>query len=271
VHVPVVERGRVAALLFVHDAAPRDWSAEEVGFVRGAAERAWAAAERARAEARRALLVAELNHRVKNTLAVVQSIALQTARGAGDMRSFAATFQARLIALARAHDLLTREDWTGAPLDAAVRAALDPLALDAAHVDLSGCASDVFLPPATALALALALHELATNARMHGALSVPQGRVSVACRREPADAAAEAGPVVEWVERGGPRVAGPPAKRGFGLRLLGRGLGPEAGMGADLRFEPEGVRCALRLPPLPAGSPARGGYELTPEQPTRRG
>ena len=207
--------------------------------------------ERKRAEERRALLVNELNHRVKNTLAVVQSLALQTARGAPDLPSFGAAFQARLLALARAHDVLTREDWTGAPLDAVVRAALEPLAMDKARVDLSGCASGVVLPPGAALALTMALHELATNALKHGALSVPDGRVSVAC----ADAdAADAAPVVEWLERGGPPVAGPPARRGFGLRLLQRGLTAQAGMGADLRFVPEGVRCTLRLPPGPAGT-----------------
>ncbi len=99
----------------------------------------------------------------------------------------------------------------------------------------------------------MALHELATNALKHGALSVPDGRVSLACGTAPADGVQ----AVEWVERGGPPVAGPPAKHGFGLRLLGRGLAAEAGMGADLRFEPEGVRCTLRLPPLSARSPTR--------------
>ncbi|MBD0272905.1 MAG: sensor histidine kinase, partial [Acetobacteraceae bacterium] len=203
--------------------------------------------ERKRAEERRVLLVNELNHRVKNTLAVVQSLAAQTARGAPDLPSFGAAFQARLLALARAHDVLTREDWTGAPLDAVVRAALEPLAIGEARVDLSGCASDVVLPPGAALAMAMAVHELAANALRHGALSVPNGRVSVACRADPEGGAH----AVEWVERGGPPVAGPPAKRGFGLRLLGRGLATQAGMAADLRFEPEGLRCTLRMPPPP--------------------
>jgi two-component sensor histidine kinase len=217
------------------------------------------AAPHKRAEERRALLVNELDHRVKNTLAVVQSLVAQTARGAPDLPSFGAAFQARLIALARAHDLLTRRDWEGAPLDAVARAALEPLAADAARVDLSGCAAGVVLPPGAALALAMALHELATNALKHGALSIPEGRVSLVCKTAPADGAQ----VVEWVERGGPPVAGPPAKRGFGLRLLGRGLATEAGMGADLRFEPEGVRCALRLPPLCPSALRRRGPEGT--------
>ena len=122
-------------------------------------------------------------------------------------------------------------------------------------MDLSGCAAaGVFLPPGAALTLAMAVHELAANALRHGALSVPQGRVSIACKT-----AAEGGAqIVDWVERGGPPVAGPPARRGFGLRLLERGLAAQAGMGAAIRFEPEGVRCTLGLPPLPIGPPAKG-------------
>ncbi len=204
--------------------------------------------ERKRAEERRALLANELNHRVKNTLAVVQALALQTARGAPDLPSFSAALQARLIALARAHDLLTQREWEGAPLDAVVRAALDSLAAGAARVDLSGCAAGAVLAPAAALALAMALHELATNALKHGALSAPGGRVAVACRTDP-DGGAN---LVEWVERGGPPVAGPPGRSGFGLRLLGRGLASQTGMAADLRFEPDGLRCTLRLPPARA-------------------
>ncbi len=89
------------------------------------------------------------------------------------------------------------------------------------------------------------LHELATNALKRGALSVPEGRVSIACATAPDDGTQ----VVNWVERGGPPIAGQPARRGFGLRLLGRGLAADAGVGGDLRFEPEGLRCVLRLPP----------------------
>ena len=228
--------------------------------------------ERRRAEERRELLVNELNHRVKNTLAVVQSLAAQTARGAPGLSAFAAAFQRRILALARAHDLLTREDWTGAPLREVVRAGLAPLALDAARVDLPvGDAADALLPPGAAVTLAMAVHELATNALKHGALSVPGGRVSIACETAPEGGA----PVVGWTERGGPPVAGPPARRGFGLRLLERGLAAQAGMGTNLRFEPEGVRCILRLPPRPVPlSPNRGpdsaGSPLPPLGPAPR-
>jgi PAS domain S-box-containing protein len=210
--------------------------------------------DRKRAEERRALLVNELNHRVKNTLAIVQSIAVQTARGAKDLSSFSVAFQARLIALARAHDLLTRGHWEGATLDAALRAALEPLVAQAAQADLSGCAPGIVLPPATVLALTIAVHELATNARKYGALSVPSGHISITCHA-PDPGADNA--VLAWTERGGPPVQGQPARRGFGLRLLQRGLAAEAGMGADIRFEPESVHCILRLPLLPVGSLAR--------------
>jgi PAS domain S-box-containing protein len=209
--------------------------------------------DRKRAEERRALLVNELNHRVKNTLAIVQSIALQTARGAKDLSSFSAAFQARLIALARAHDLLTRGHWEGATLDAVLRAALEPLVVDAAQVDLSGCAPGIVLPPATALALTMAVHELATNARKYGALSVPAGHISITCRTPDPDATDA---VLTWTERGGPLAKAQPTRRGFGLRLLQRGLAAEAGMGADIRFEPEGLRCTLRLPLVPSSPSA---------------
>ncbi|MCO6415864.1 PAS domain S-box protein [Siccirubricoccus sp. KC 17139] len=215
--------------------------------------------DRKRAEERRAVLTNELNHRVKNTLAVVQSLTRLGTRGASpDLSSFAAAFQRRIFALARAHDLLTHEDWTGAPLDGVVRAGLTPLVVDGGRVDLSGCdAEEVFLPAGAALTLAMAVHELATNALRHGALSVPSGHVRVACRAANAENGGTARDTVEWVERGGPPIVGPPARRGFGLRLLERGLAMQSGMGADLRFEPEGLRCTLYLPSSRLARPGR--------------
>jgi PAS domain S-box-containing protein len=218
--------------------------------------------ERRLAEERRALLANELNHRVKNTLVVVQSLTRLAARGAPpDLSAFAAAFQRRILALARAHDLLTREDWTGAPLDGVVRAGLAPLMVDGDRVDLSACVvPDVFLPAGAALTLAMAIHELATNALRHGALSVPFGHVRVAYITPGGDRDEGSRNTVEWVERGGPPIAGPPVRRGFGLRLLERGLRMQAGMGADIRFEPEGLRCTLRLPaPHLAGPNRRAG------------
>ncbi|MBL6454572.1 PAS domain S-box protein [Belnapia sp. T6] len=209
--------------------------------------------ERRRAEQRRVLLTNELNHRVKNTLAVVQSLTSLGARGASPaLSAFAMAFQRRILALARAHDLLTRGDWTGAPLDGVVRAVLAPLLMDSDRVDLFASeATKVFLPPGAALTLAMAVHELATNAVRHGALSRPSGRVRVVLRATNDGGDAEPWEVVEWVERGGPPVAGPPAQRGFGLRLLERGLALQSGIKTDIRFAPEGLHCILRLPPHP--------------------
>jgi two-component sensor histidine kinase len=116
-------------------------------------------------------------------------------------------------------------------------------------VDLSDCeAPDVSLPPGAALTLAMVVHELATNALRHGALSVPGGRVRVACLTLGGNGGGTSRNVVEWVERGGPPVAGRPERRGFGLRLLERGLAMQTGMAADIRFEPEGLRCTIPLP-----------------------
>jgi two-component sensor histidine kinase len=207
--------------------------------------------ERRRAEERRTLLANELNHRVKNTLVVVQSLTFLASRGgAPDLSAFAAAFQRRILALARAHDLLTREDWTGAPLDGIVRASLAPLMAGRSRVDLSACeAPGVVLPPGAALTLAMAIHELATNAVRHGALSVEGGRVRLAFLSADDDTSGVPRYVLEWVERGGPPIAGPPVRRGYGLRLLERGLAMQAGMAADLHFEPEGLHCTLRIPP----------------------
>ena len=189
------------------------------------------------------MLVAELNHRVKNTLATVQSLARQTGRGAASAPKFLSAFETRLLALARAHDLLTREDWTGTTVDEVARGALAPHLADG-RVRLAG--PSLRVEPRAAVALAMALQELATNAAKHGALSAGGGRVAASWR---ADGGASSG-LLEWEEAGGPPVAEPMpgAKRGFGLRLLVQGLRQDLGAGADLRFEPGGLRCAIRFP-----------------------
>jgi len=208
--------------------------------------------ERRRAEERRALLVAELNHRVKNTLATVQSLSEQTLKSSPGPGEFAPAFRGRLMALARAHDLLTQEDWEGATLGNVVQAALAPWlgGADGGRIDVGG--PHVRLAPRQALALSMAVHELATNAAKHGALSAPGGRVSLAWRREGAAIA------VGWVEAGGPPVR-PPKRRGFGTRLLGRSLSAELGGAVELDFAPEGVRCAARLPLLTGAASASAG------------
>ncbi len=203
-------------------------------------------------ERRLRLVVAELNHRAKNALATVQALALQTARGeaGSDPARFASEFGARLQTLSRAHDLLTAMSWEPAALHAVVRAGLAPW-LEPPHPRVSfHCACSPMPPPASpgqAQAIVLALHELATNAVKHGALSQPEGHVSVTCWAE------ENGEVgmITWQESGGPPVPGPPARRGFGTRLLERALAKDLGPGSSvtLAFDPGGVRATMRFMP----------------------
>ncbi|MBL6459006.1 sensor histidine kinase [Belnapia sp. T6] len=199
---------------------------------------------------RRDLLIAELNHRVKNTLATVQSLAAQSLKGVGgNPARFAEEFPARLRTLARAHDLLSRNDWQPADFGEVVRAALAPwLGAEAGERVRISDGLSFAVSPAQAQALVLALHELATNAVKHGALSVPGGYVHLRHARAADDIA-----IVEWVESGGPPIRPAPARRGFGTRLLEQGLARDLGPGAtvELHFEPVGLRAAIRF--VPAG------------------
>ncbi len=217
-------------------------------------------AERKQAERQRELLIAELNHRVKNMLATVQSLAAQTTRGpaGADAGLFAQEFGRRLRTLARAHDLIAAGAWDEAELEAVARAALAPLLVNAEaaeRVRLEGPAR-VRIGPREAQALALALHELATNALKHGALSAPGGRVALLWRT--AEAPGSDRIALDWTESGGPPLAGPPARRGFGTRLLERGLARDLGAGAEveLDFAPTGLRAAVRFAPPHRQRPA---------------
>ncbi len=213
--------------------------------------------ERKRAEEHLRLLVHELNHRVKNTLATVQSIAMQSLRGIRGASADAAkaAFEARLIALARVHDVLTRESWEGAELAEVVKDALAPH--DGPQPRFAAEGPAVRLPPRIALSIAMALHELATNAVKYGALSVPAGRVALSWR------VAEGRLALSWRESGGPPVD-PPTRTGFGSRLIERSLARELDGTVDLSFPREGVTCTIvaplsdPTPPLaaPAASPA---------------
>jgi PAS domain S-box-containing protein len=192
--------------------------------------------ERRRAEERQALLVNELNHRVKNTLALVQGLALQSFRDGRDPLEARTAFQHRLAALAAAHDLLTRESWEGATLRGLTEGALGHLTGQEQRVEISG--PDMKLGPKAAVSLVLALHELSTNAAKYGALSVPEGRVAVAWNID-GDRLR-----MEWRETGGPLVA-PPGRRGFGLRMIERALAADLGGCVTMDFEPQGLVCRM--------------------------
>lgn len=199
--------------------------------------------ERKRAEEHRELLINELNHRVKNTLATVQSIASQTLRNADTMEAAQSAMEARLLALSRAHDVLTRENWEGAGLLEIVRQAMAPFRHEREkriHID----GWDVRLSPRMALAIAMALQELATNAVKYGALSNAEGEVRIgwAVRY-----GAEKRLHLTWQETGGPPVEAP-RRRGFGSRLIERSLAHDLDGRAEIRFEPKGVTCVVDAP-----------------------
>ncbi|MDB5417996.1 MAG: hypothetical protein JWP50_1415 [Phenylobacterium sp.] len=190
----------------------------------------------------RQFLVNELNHRVKNTLATVQSMAHQTLRGVGSVREEKALLTARLVALSNAHNVLTREDWTGAELAEIVADSIRPHD-DPQQPRVAADGPDLRLGARAALALSMALHELATNAVKYGALSNDAGRVAVHWRL-----AGQGSVAIEWRETGGPRIEAPPPRKGFGSRLLTAGLAVEMGAAADLHYAPDGLVCRILAP-----------------------
>lgn len=197
--------------------------------------------QRKRTEAQQNALISELNHRVKNTLAMVQSIALQTGLGAQSPADFIQAFDGRIQALVGAHDLLTANSWSGARLDDVIRRTVTPHA--AGRVTIAG--PPVRLKAEPAVTMHMAFHELTTNALKYGALSTADGSVSVTWTIDRASTPAVVH--ITWTERGGPPVA-PPARRGFGTSLLQTGLAREFGGDALLTFAPGGLVCDMRFP-----------------------
>lgn len=200
--------------------------------------------ERKEAEAQLRLLLRELTHRSKNLLAVIQAMARQTARHSGTTDAFLDMFNARLQALARSHDLLVQEGWQGAALEELVRSQLGHyLDREKSRIAIKGPA--VWLRPEAAQSLGLALHELAANAAKYGALSVPQGRLSIEwTRRAPSEGF---GLDILWTESGGPAVAAPD-RRGFGSLIIERNLARSLEADVELTFAADGVRCRIGIP-----------------------
>jgi len=248
IYVPLAKEGQPRAVLYLHGRTARRWTPGEVELCRDVAERTWAAFERSRANARQRLLMNELNHRVKNTLATVQSIAAQSFKS-GQSRAAREAFEARLFALSKTHDVLTRENWEGADLGDIVEEALSPYRRDhAERYQIVG--EPVQLPPRVALSLAMAMHELSTNAAKYGAFSADSGRVTV--RWQIVQTREERRLILEWEEKGGPPVQAP-TRKGFGSRLIERGLTRELAGEVGLDYRPEGVVCTIRFP-LPSVS-----------------
>ncbi len=217
------------------------------GKVEGASVIARDITQRRRAEAHREILVGELNHRVKNTLAVVSAIASQTLTGATSMKTASDAFSARLQALARAHDLLIHGNWSGTDLASVIKATTLPHDTEGRCFQIGG--PYVPLQPALAVTFCLALHELCTNAVKYGALSVPDGRVEI--RWHVLDESSDAMLHVTWTEMGGPRVV-EPTRKGFGTRLVQKALAMELNGDVSVIYVPTGVVCKINAP-LPDG------------------
>jgi two-component sensor histidine kinase/PAS domain-containing protein len=183
------------------------------------------------AEELQRLLLNELNHRVKNTLATVQAVSLQTLKAADDLPSAREALDRRIVSMAKAHDLLRSREWAGANIDEVVAGALEAFPVN--QLKVSG--DPVEVSPRQALALSMALHELATNAAKYGALSTPDGCVSVHWTN------ADGNFRFEWEESGGPPVVAP-TRKGFGSRLLERLLVTDLGGDIALDYAATGLR-----------------------------
>jgi two-component system, chemotaxis family, CheB/CheR fusion protein len=208
--------------------------------------------ERRRSSDQRTVLIQELNHRVKNSLATVQSIAAQTFRFTETPEAFQQTFEARLMALAKTHDLLTKGEWETASLRELLIAELEPYGgTESSRFTLNG--QNVQLTSAMALALGLVFHELATNAVKFGALSVPSGSVEIGWEIETSQHRLR----WHWIETGGPPVK-KPSRRGMGSRVIEKGLMHEFGGEARIDFDPSGVQCSIDIP-----VPGHGGEEVS--------
>lgn len=201
--------------------------------------------ERRRAEDRQRLLVNELNHRVKNMLALVQGLALQSFRDGRETGEAREAFQERLAALARAHDLLTRENWEGVTLAQLVEAATSHHNAPEGRIRASG--PEVTLNARAAVSLVMALHELCTNAAKYGALSVPHGKVDVGWT-----VGGDETLRLEWRERDGPRVE-ETDRRGFGFRMIERALASDLGGKVAIAFDEAGLTCRIAAPLARAG------------------
>ncbi|HEV7122318.1 MAG TPA: HWE histidine kinase domain-containing protein [Rhodanobacter sp.] len=205
-------------------------------------------------EAHQEMLLHELSHRVKNTLATVQAIAMQTLSSASGPEAFNTAFQARLAALAHAHDLLMQSNWRGAGLRNLVARSLEPYR-NGRQPQWTIGGHDIEISPKATLALGMVFHELATNAAKYGALSMPAGQVEVKWQVE-RDSTLR----LMWAERDGPQVA-MPERHGFGSQLIKDGLNYELDADVKLDYEPTGLRCTIDVPlaeVTPAGC-ARGG------------
>lgn len=194
--------------------------------------------QRKAAERQQMLLMAELDHRVKNTLTLVLSILGRTSES--DIETFKRTFAGRIHALAATHNLLSNNSWAGLSVGEVLSAELAPYG---ASNRVDSDVADIKMKPRAAVAIGLVFHELASNAVKYGALSVPKGHVEVRLR----DRTGAGSTVIEWIERGGPAVM-EPTRTGFGRTVITKSLSYARDGGSELIFDPNGIRCLIRIP-----------------------
>ncbi len=254
--VPLVKDGRLVAGFGVQHVAPRPWSEGDIALVRETADRTWAAVERARAEAalrgsllRQQILVHELQHRTRNLIAVVDGIARQTLDHTGPNARFIDQFNDRLIALARVQDLLARTDRRSVSIEDVVRLELDALGAPLAGVRVRVSGPWIRLRSGVIQTIALALHELATNARKYGAFTSPHGSLTVTW--DTTEAEGRSWLSLDWVEEGVPSARPATAtvsRGGYGRELIEEALPFALGARTTYSCDEAGVRCRIALP-----------------------
>lgn len=242
--IPIVTDDKVVAVLEFFSPTPRPIDPDLVLTARILGEQVGRALERHQARERQALVLGELEHRTKNMLAVVSSMAAQTARSVGSLEDYTRQFGERLASLAAAYGLLTRTQWQATPLNALIGAVVGPhLSPGSPQLQLTG--DDVVVPARMALSLSMVLHELTTNAIKYGALSEDTGRIHIRVSTAPSDHGAML--AILWVETG----VGPcekPDKSGFGSRLIERVVQRDLGGTVTADYPGSGVVYALRVP-----------------------
>ncbi len=251
---PVIGEGRVIAILefFARDTIAPD--PDLLLTVRTLGEQVGRVLERKRTEEHQHLMAMELNHRVRNNLAVIQSIARQTFAGDRADEQARKAFESRLGAMAAAHEVLTRRNWEAASLHEVVERVISGCGAGQGQLDVQG--TELWLPARSTVSFTMALHELCTNATKYGAFSRPGGKVAIAWRI----VGNGGGKMLrfEWRETGGPPVS-PPSTRGFGTTMIERALARELAGSVDLEFRPEGLVCTIEapVPNLRSGRPDR--------------
>ncbi|MBB6411542.1 HWE histidine kinase domain-containing protein [Mesorhizobium sangaii] len=197
-------------------------------------------------QAQSKMLIDELNHRVKNTLATVQSIVWQASRANSDPKAIREAVESRLFALSRSHNLLTRENWHSAGLLDVLHDALEPFGVTDGRAErLVIAGENIRLSTKAALALGIAFNELATNAVKYGAFSNDKGSIRIDWRIEPTSEGRRL--ILSWQEKDGPPVT-PPSRQGFGSRVIERGLTHELEGTVQLDYRPDGLICTMNVP-----------------------